>query len=271
MTCSILIFHSRLPNWGGFVLFHATLAGFVLTLAATLKDAATGWKGLLRWGYPILLFTFLYEETGYLIHLFTDRWFDPQLVDLEHKLTGAIPSVWLAERANPWLTEIFMAGYFSYYLLVPVGALILWGKKKTKNFQHLVLSECIGFFISYFLFLVYPVEGPRFYIPQLHPHPLQGPIFMKLVNVAMEIGGNHGGCMPSSHIAVAVIVLLAMYRGARFWFWVFLPLVVGLAIGTVYGRFHYVSDGVAGLALAPVSFWLADRWLKGFNSKAYVP
>lgn len=270
LTVSILIFHSRLPNWGWFILFHAVLIGIVLTLAATLKDVATGWKGLLRWGYPILLFTFLYEECGYLLHLFFDDFFDPHIVALEYQLTGAIPSVWLARQARPWLSEIVMAGYFSYYFIIPLGAIILWAKQKTENFQHIALSVCIGFFISYLGFLFYPVEGPRFYIPQLHPPPLEGFFFVKVVQFEMDKWAIHGGCMPSSHVAVAVIVLMAMYRGARFWFWVLLPLVTGLAVGTVYGRFHYASDVVIGLAVAPVAFQLAERWLKRFYWRTNV-
>jgi membrane-associated phospholipid phosphatase len=270
LSVSILLFHHRLPNWGGFLAFHGALAGFVLLLAATLKDASEGWKGLLRWGYPILLFTFLYEETGYLIHLFFDGWRDSALIAFEHKLTGAIPSVWLAERARPWLSEIFMAGYFSYYFIIPLGALILWARRETENFQLLILSVCIGFFISYAGFLLYPLEGPRYAIPHLHPGTVEGPFFVQLVKFVIDKGAIHGGCMPSSHVAVAVIVLLALFRGARFWYWMLLPWVLGLAVGTVYGRFHYVSDVAAGLAIAPAAFGIAKRWLKRFNGSRNV-
>jgi len=271
LSVSILLFHQRLPNWGWFLVFHGAIVGGVFLLAATLKESATGLKGLLRWGYLILLFTFLYEETGYLIHLFLDGWFDPQLIDFEYKLTGAVPSVWMAERANIWLTEILMAGYFSYYFIIPLGALILWAKQKTEDFQQLVLSVSLGFFISYALFLFYPVEGPRYHIPHLHPPPVEGPFFYHLVKFVIDKGSIHGGCMPSSHVAVAVLVLLSLYRGAKTWFWILLPFVVGLAMGTVYGRFHYVSDVVVGLAIAPVAFGLAKRWLFRFYSRPNVP
>ncbi len=270
LTVSILLFNRRLPDWGWFLVFHGVLVGFVLLLAATLKDASGGWKGLLRWGYPILFFTFLYEETGYLVHLFFDGWQDSRLIAFEQQLTGTIPSVWLAERARPWLSEIVMAGYFSYYFIIPLGALILWAKREIENFQLLILAVCIGFFISYAGFLLYPLEGPRYAIPHLHPGTVEGPFFVKLVKFVIDKGAIHGGCMPSSHVAVAVIVLLALYRGARSWFWALLPWVMGLAVGTVYGRFHYFSDVVGGLAIAPASFVIAKRWLKRFNGSRNV-
>lgn len=271
LTAGILFFHSRLENWDWFLAFHGAVAGLVLLLAARLKTGADGWRGLLRWGYPILLFTFLYEETGYLVHLFSSRWFDPEVINFEYRLTGTVPSVWLAEHARPWLTEIVMAGYFSYYFIIPLGALVLWGKGKKGDFQRMILSVCIGFFVSYAGFLLFPVEGPRYHIPHLHPPPVDGPFFYKLVRFVIDKGAIHGGCMPSSHVAVAVLVLMSLYRGARGWFWALLPLVTGLAVGTVYGRFHYASDVVVGLAIAPLAFQLASRWLKGFNSGSYVP
>lgn len=271
LTVSILLFNHRLPNWGWFLVFHGALVAFVLLLAKTLKDAPEGWRGLLRWGYPILLFTFLYEETGYLVHLFFDGWQDSRLITFEYRLTGTIPSVWLAQRARPWLSEIFMAGYFSYYFIIPLGALLLWARRETVSFQLLILAVCIGFFISYAGFLFYPLEGPRYAIPHLHPGTVEGPFFVKLVKFVIDKGAIHGGCMPSSHVAVAVIVLLALYRRAHLWFWALLPWVMGLAVGTVYGRFHYVSDVVAGLAIAPLSFAIAKRWLKRFNWSRNVP
>ena len=77
--------------------------------------------------------------------------------------------------------------------------------------------------------------------------------------------------MPSSHVAVAVLVLICLFRGARRWFWMLLPFVMGLAAGTVYGRFHYASDVLVGSAIAPVAFGLASRWLLRFNSRSDVP
>ena len=62
--------------------------------------------------------------------------------------------------------------------------------------------------------------------------------------------------MPSSHVAEALIVLLFAIRnyGRRAYF--LIPIVIGLAMGTVYGRFHYISDVAVGTAIAFVIYWL---------------
>jgi membrane-associated phospholipid phosphatase len=68
---------------------------------------------------------------------------------------------------------------------------------------------------------------------------------------------------PSLHAAVSLVMLAAAWRFVRAWFFVALPLVVGLWVSTIYLRHHYVVDLLAGFALAPVALVLApriDRW-----------
>jgi membrane-associated phospholipid phosphatase len=47
------------------------------------------------------------------------------------------------------------------------------------------------------------------------------------------------------------------YRYYRPGFWLLLPLVLSLYVSTFYGRFHYVSDAVTGIATALVATKLA--------------
>jgi membrane-associated phospholipid phosphatase len=71
---------------------------------------------------------------------------------------------------------------------------------------------------------------------------------------------------PSLHTAVSVVMLACAWRHLRTWFWIALPLVVGLWVSTIYLRHHYVVDLLAGFALAPLALLLAprlDRWWAG--------
>ncbi len=52
--------------------------------------------------------------------------------------------------------------------------------------------------------------------------------------------------MPSTHFGVALVVLIYTFKYYRNIAWLLLPIVIGLAVGTVWGRFHYVSDVVVG-------------------------
>jgi membrane-associated phospholipid phosphatase len=62
---------------------------------------------------------------------------------------------------------------------------------------------------------------------------------------------------------IAVIVMIVAYQRARDTFWWLLPVATGLVISTVYCRFHYVVDVIAGAILAviavPLGDWTYDR------------
>jgi membrane-associated phospholipid phosphatase len=64
---------------------------------------------------------------------------------------------------------------------------------------------------------------------------------------------------PSLHTAVSVVMLACAWRFVRPWFWIALPLAVGLWLSTIYLRHHYVVDLLAGFALAPLALYAAPR------------
>jgi uncharacterized membrane protein YfcA len=72
-------------------------------------------------------------------------------------------------------------------------------------------------------------------------------------------------------VAVAVAILLVSWRHDRVVWAVMLPLVVGLTIGTVYGRFHYGIDALGGVMAAFLLVAAARAlrpWLEGFSLAA---
>jgi membrane-associated phospholipid phosphatase len=70
---------------------------------------------------------------------------------------------------------------------------------------------------------------------------------------------------------IAVAVLLVARKRAPETFVYFLVLASGLIISTVYCRYHYVIDIIAGTALAfltvPIGDWIYDRVVKSSESR----
>ena len=66
---------------------------------------------------------------------------------------------------------------------------------------------------------------------------------------------------------ISMAVLLVAWKRARDVFWILLPIATGLIISTVFCRFHYVIDLIAGTALAfatvPIGDWIYDRIMAG--------
>jgi membrane-associated phospholipid phosphatase len=86
--------------------------------------------------------------------------------------------------------------------------------------------------------------------------------------MVIDKGAVRGGCMPSSHFGVALVLTMYNIRYFRRWSWIMIFLTLGLAIGTVWGRFHYVSDvivgGLIGL-IVTLSMWKYDSRQKAVS------
>jgi membrane-associated phospholipid phosphatase len=58
---------------------------------------------------------------------------------------------------------------------------------------------------------------------------------------------------------ITVSVLIVAWRRLRWLFWVLLPVATLLVLSTVYCRYHYVVDVIAGIVLAFATVPLGDR------------
>ncbi len=254
----ILIFSRNLGNWK-FLLFYNLVIVLVIFFIIYSCSHSSPWQKFIRYFYPMILFTFLYEETGYLVHLIFPGWFDYQINGLEKSILGVYPTVWLEKIASVPLNEAMMLSYFSYYFLLPVLGIALYLNKKYEVFNRFLFTVAVAFYISYLGFLFYPVEGPRFALANFHSLELEGPIFTPLAKWVIANGGLHGGCMPSSHVAVALIVLIFSYKHHKTLFYVLSPFILALFVATVYCRFHYATDVVAGILVGILALWLTGR------------
>ena len=70
---------------------------------------------------------------------------------------------------------------------------------------------------------------------------------------------------PSMHVAISLVVWLYAYRNSKRLFWILSPLILSLWLSTLYLRYHYLIDVLAGLILAPVSYLLANAFFRRFG------
>ena len=136
--------------------------------------------------------------------------------------------------------------------------LTLYLKKEKTPFQKSVFILTLGYILSYLGYFTIPAIGPRFTIH--HIVPLQG-IFIreKLHEIIYAMESCPRDCFPSGHTEIPLIVLWLAYRFKRGLFRVYLPIVIGMIFSTVYLRYHYVIDVIAGMALAGIVILLARR------------
>jgi len=267
MLVLIILIGRPLSRYYNSLLFYAGMAVIAGLIIRHTREGQNRLHDFLRIIYPALMFTFFYETAGHMVFLIFDNFYDWQLTTFEKMILGVNPTLYIDRHLlNVWVNEIFSFCYFSYYFMLPVFLLPVFIKKDYDVIRRTLTAWCLAFFMSYILFFLYPIEGPRWFFAGQYLHAIEGPIFRPMVDMVIEGGAFHGGCMPSSHVAVALVILMFCFKYYRPAGWILLPINIGLAIGTFWGRFHYASDVVVGAAIGIFCTLLVwkyyDRWDK---------
>lgn len=222
------------------------------------------------WYIPFLYF-FLFEEVGRMIHLVQPELFDPWVLRLEAGVFGGYPTVWLQSLANPWLTDLMSACYMTYYFLVPVVGLTLYHQKRWDPLNDFLLTSTVTFYFCFLHYLFMPVAGPIF-VPDSLTFELVSLHGSRLTSFEQWLffkGAIRGGAFPSSHVAVAVVVLCSAIR-YRTYPYILLMTVTGLSISTVYNGYHYGVDVIYGIVVGLAFFYLCppinNRWRRRLAS-----
>jgi membrane-associated phospholipid phosphatase len=214
-------------------------------------------RGIADWA-PLLLIPALYTELAVLnraVH--GGRYFDDVIIAAEQALFGGQPSrAWAEARPELWLSEPLHAAYLSYYFIIFLPPLLLYLRRRTADFRMAAFALMLGFFAHYLFFIFFPVQGPRYLFPAPGGELASG-MFHQLAHRVLEAGSAQGAAFPSSHVGVSVTQTLITLR--------FMPrlapliglLTAGLALGAIYGGFHYAIDAVAGVALGVLVFLAA--------------
>src|SRR5436190_4436428 len=244
----IAILGTSVPGRFWLIAVHLALAGSLLTL-----DRARPPAGILRvvrdW-HPLMLFPPLYKEVELLAPVLGDWRLTAAIPAWESALFGGQPSLYLSERlAFVPLSEYLHFCYLSYAIVIPAVAAYWYASGRKAVFAELLLLLSTVLLGSYLFFILLPVDSPYYRFPRIGP-PLAGHFFFDLVHHISARGGARGGAFPSAHVSGSVVLILVAWLHQRRLACVLAPIIGGLLIATVYGRFHYALDTLTGAALA---------------------
>jgi len=244
----------------GWILAGLHLGGMaVIHFLARTPVPQNPFGGFLRLAWPVAITPLFYTELATLNQLLFPGYFDAAVQGWEEILFGAQLSVVSSGWYDAlWFSEVLHLGYVSYYLVVPVALLAAWWSAGRQGLEGVVFATALAFYLCYLCFAVFPVAGPRYEFARITGPQTDGFLFA-LVHGILEAGSAKGTAFPSSHVAATVTAWLAAGRLNRRVFWALSPLAVALTLGTVYGRFHYGIDALAGLLFAAVAVPWAPR------------
>jgi membrane-associated phospholipid phosphatase len=279
----IVSFHNdTVPSWPWLLGGNAAWLVLVhLIVQAYARYPSLGLLDFLRHFYPVLLYTGLYVETGLLSRMFFRDYLDPTLIQWEQHLWGCQPSVVFMQKL-PWLlvSEVFYASYFSYYVIILAMGVVLFLRSR-RQFFHYVSVISFVFYVCYLMYIILPVAGtPAFFhdaggydlpaatqrlaVTDGYPESVRNGVFFRLMHWLYEVFEPPGAAFPSSHVVVALCTVYFSFRYLRPIRFAHLGLAILLCISTVYCRYHYVVDALAGVitaaVLLPIGNWLYFKY-----------
>ncbi|MEW6741778.1 MAG: phosphatase PAP2 family protein [Planctomycetota bacterium] len=227
---------------------------------ASGSTSARIWRRELADWYHIPAILLSFKQLAAAVPLVNPHDRDAALAALDKVLFGVDPVVWLERFHHPLLTEILQISYCVFYVL-PVVLFVRLKYRNTarRDFEYGLFAVTACFCLTFLGYLSVPALGPR-YLLQGDGVPLEGVLLFSMIRQGLDsMEGVMRDCFPSGHTAVTMLMLHFAWRHDRVTYRVFLLPSIGLIVSTVYLRYHYLVDVVAGVACYSAVMLVAPR------------
>jgi membrane-associated phospholipid phosphatase len=238
---------SQIPNAPA--LLAANVLGSALIVYQVKFPNPTTWA--FRNWYPLPYVGSCYKEMAIFIPAVRRTDADQWLANLDFRIWGANPTVWMERVHTPVFTEFLQVVYTLFIPAVLLIAFLLWKKDRYAEFQYYAFLIALGFLASYIGYMFVPARGPRFLLKHLQHIPLQGLwLFQGMQNTLDRLESAHYDCFPSGHTELTILAGWGSRMVSKKLFRVYLAYTPCIIFATVYLRYHYTVDLMAGGLLA---------------------
>jgi len=245
---------SAARNWS-FVFFACAVSAAVLIFWTERNPTPWRWRVRLAAYFVLMGASFFAMRAA--VPLLGHPRVDELLQQWDRYLLGETPAVAWEGWLYPGLEDFAMAGYlfFFYYLL---AGPFHYCFRDIPLFRKCIVGLFTIYGISLMGYTVLPAGGPH--LAMVFHTPLHGRWLLDWTLAVVNQGSNNVDVFPSVHVAVTVYLLRFDWQHARrrFW-WVLGPCMV-LWWSTLYLRFHYFVDLLAGVAVALIGWSTAQAY-----------
>ena len=259
------IYADRVDNAVMFIVVNLCGVWLQCALAVSVSETDSGrvFRSLLvaRRFFLLPAIFFIYAQAHLYVTHVNPRDFDEALARWDFALFGVNPTEWIYQFAHPALTEFLQICYFLYFWIpVAIGAELYATRPTQLYIRYALYVACVSYalYIGYFFM---PAIGPCFTLHDFSALNSELPgIFLTeplraIVNNGSGAGTPtphltaHRNCMPSGHTMVTLLNMLVAFRWRSRYRWAYLLVGSGIIVSTVYLRYHYVVDLLAGAAV----------------------
>jgi len=284
LTFLNIVFASRVDNWANHIFFNTLFSFFIYFIAN--KDAERKnifWEQFHYW-YILPAIFISFKEIYFMVKPIAGFDCDPHLIAIDKFIFGVNPTEYLAQFSNPVLTEILQIAYSTFFFLPIILIVELQIKKRILDFRFTTFSIILGFVLSYIGYFLVPAVGPRFTLHNFEMTNIELPgiwltnYLREIINAAESVPTGtlnpievvQRDVFPSGHTQMTLIVMFLSYKfRTKFRYFVY-PTGALLIFATVYLRYHYVVDVVAGILFMILTMYLAKylfNWWNKYRNK----
>lgn len=236
-----------------------------------------GWiVDTLRLAIASALFIHAYGWIKLAIPLLHPRLFDQELWDLDAKLlAGHSPNeFFLALFSEPPMLRAIDWSYANIFFASLVIATLIFGSAPSRDVRVAFMNSNVVLWLAgAWLYVAVPSLGPAFAFPAVwqplsalldRTQTLQRLLMTNYHNLMLLAHGVRRpinlffgvAAFPSLHVAFQMLLFLWTRRVWRAGQVIFGVFVVAILLGSMVTGWHYLIDGVAGIALACLCYWL---------------
>jgi membrane-associated phospholipid phosphatase len=162
------------------------------------------------------------------------------------------------EALGPILPSILELAYLLVYAIAPFALIALYVYRHPERAPRLTLYYVLGTLMAYACFPFFPSEPPRTVFAGMDMPNVTN--WFRSSNMLVVGGyGIHSSVFPSAHVSSAFAAALGIVHLLPEKRWVGRGMLIYaciVALATVYGRYHYAVDAVAGLAVGLLAAFL---------------
>ena len=245
----VAVYWNRLPEAPELLALHVGAAIAIVVASRRVGRAVC----YFRYWYPLPVVAACYKEMAILIPAVRGAAADQGLADLDFSIWHAHPTVWLERVQTPALSDFLQLVYSLFIPAVLLVPWLLWRKRRFADCRYCSFLMSLGFLASYIGYLLVPARGPRFLLEHLQHSPLPGGWVVQVMRTTLDrLESAHYDCFPSGHGELTIIAWWCSRQISKRLSRVYLAYTLFIFFGTVYLRYHYTVDLVAGTLLAAV-------------------
>jgi len=249
MAALMLAWWGSVPHAGWLLAWH--VAGSALLVYQIKRPNPTTW--IFRNWYPVLYVASYYKEMADFLPLARHVVYDQQLADLDQRIWGLQPSVWLSRIQSPVFTEVLQWIYTFFVPAVLLVGILLWWRGHYEDFQYYAFLIVLGYLVSYLGYVLLPARGPRFLLKDFEYMPLHGLwLFQGMQSTLDKLESVAYDAFPSGHTELTILAWWASKMVSKRLFGAYFGYTLSIIFATVYLRYHYTVDVFAGAIVAVV-------------------